>query len=233
MVIHRARLGSREFRVLRPASPVRGVALRATGHWLMVLCTDSGEAMRIAGLWQLAARSRHSLVHIPLREDPEALADSSTWCGLHGAGPALDMLLAHHSLAMPPSRWKRVRGRLDRGRPHTADTGTGMLAEFEAQTGRPWAEAGSPDLLDLAVQADTAVVTGSAAALHKGAYPFLQLAVRGPGVVRQRPEPGWFSTKLHPEDGLLRRRSGLGIYLLYYSPWLDRRRAAATGTRPE
>jgi hypothetical protein len=36
-----------------------------------------------------------------------------------GWGRPLDLVLLHHRLAFPPSRWKQVRSRLGTGRPHT------------------------------------------------------------------------------------------------------------------
>ncbi|PRY00476.1 hypothetical protein [Allonocardiopsis opalescens] len=232
VTVHRARLGRDAYRVIRPARPIRGVALTQGGDWHRLMCTDGGEALRVAALWHLAARSRRSLVHLPLRADPGARAVAAEWW----EGPPLDLLLLHHSLRMPPGHWRQVRARLDQGRPHTADTGTDMRAEFEAQTGR--LPPGGSDRLDLAVHAATAVFTGSPSALFAGAYPFMRLALRGPGAVRSgrggdHPGAPYYTTTLHPFDGLLRRTDRPGVLLVYRDPWLERRRAAGAERETE
>jgi hypothetical protein len=211
VTIHHGRLGAREYRVLRPAEPIRGVALRDDGAWYAGLCTESGELTRVAALWHLAAQSRHTVVHIPLRLDPQALADSEKWF----QGQPLDILLVHHSLQLPASRWKQLRSRLDRGRPHIADTGIDMYAELDAHTGYTEPDYDANEVLDLKVHANTLVIAGSEQTLFAGAYPFLDVALRGPRMLQHESTPGIYSNTLHPLGGLLRNESGQGIYLLH------------------
>nr|MDQ3577604.1 hypothetical protein [Actinomycetota bacterium] len=62
VTIHRARLGSEEFRVIRPATPLIRAVLVDQDRWLN-MCVDHDAAQRIGALWMLAARSARSLVH--------------------------------------------------------------------------------------------------------------------------------------------------------------------------
>jgi hypothetical protein len=135
----------------------------------------------VAALWHLAVRSRHSLVHLPLRTDAAALAHSAQWW----EGRSLDLLLLHHSFQVAPSRWKDIRRKLDRGRPARADSGVDPQAEFRARIGKPWLPHDSADVPDLTDSADTVVATGSTAALRIGAVPFMQLASCGPVGLRK------------------------------------------------
>lgn len=217
VTVHRARLGESEYRVLRPAVPIRNVTLRDAGGWYMLWCADPGEIMRVAALWQLAARSRRTLVHVPLRLNHEAQARSGPW----SSGRPMDLLLVHHSLQLPASRWKQIRSRLDAGRPLRTDTGVDPHTELTDRVGEPWVAHDSHDVLDLADHSDTVIVTGSSRSLHAGAFPFLQLATWAPSGLRSNPQMGYYSATLHPHDGLLRHRSGRGIYLFYTDQWLD------------
>ncbi|HEV7973374.1 hypothetical protein [Amycolatopsis sp.] len=211
VTIHHGRLGAREYRVLRPAVPIRGVALRDSVDWYAGLCTESSELVRVAALWHLAARSRHTVVHIPLRLDPQALADSEK----RFPGQPLDLLLVHHSLQFPASRWKQLRARLDRGRSHLADTGIDMRAELEDYSGHSKHGYDGNEVLDLQVHANTLVIAGSELTLFAGAYPFLDVGLCALRVSGHDSGPEFYSNTLHPLDWLLRHESGKGIYLLH------------------
>jgi hypothetical protein len=211
VTIHHGRLGAREYRVLRPAVPIRGVALRDSSDWYAGLCTESTELVRVAALWHLAAQSRHTVVHIPLRSDQRALAESEK----RFPGQPLDLVLVHHSLQFPASRWKQLRTRLDRGRPHLADTGVDMHAELEDNSGHDEIVYDRNEVLDLKVHANTLVVTGSEVTLFAGAYPFLDVGLRAPRMLGHDSDPEFYSNSLHPYDWLLHHESGKGIYLLH------------------
>ncbi|WP_067964653.1 hypothetical protein [Nocardiopsis trehalosi] len=215
LTVHRARLAGRDHRVLRPAAPLRRLSLRPAGGWYLLRCTDAAELMRVAALWQMAARSRHSLVHLPLRSAPEPPPEPA---GAPPPLPPLDLLLCHHSLGFPASRWKRLRARLGPGRPHTADTGTRMPEEYRRHPQGWVPPPGDRDPLDLSVHADTLVVAGSALAFHRGGAVFLGAAVRGPARVREPGGPGHLTTALHPLDGLIRRPVTPGILVHYFAP---------------
>lgn len=71
-------------------------------------------AFAITGLWMLAARSRHTLVHVPMRGNtPPDLPSTSVGVG------ELDLVLSHFDLQFAPNQWKHVRSRLGHwGAPH-------------------------------------------------------------------------------------------------------------------
>jgi hypothetical protein len=165
----------------------------------------------VAALWHLAAQSRHTVVHIPLRLDRQALADSEK----RFPGQPLDLLLVHHSLQFPASRWKQLRTRLDRGRSHLADTGIDMRAELADYSGHSKHGYDGNEVLDFKVHANTLVIAGSELTLFAGAYPFLDVALRGPRAIRHPRGSQFYSNTLHPLDRLVRHESGQGIYLLH------------------
>jgi hypothetical protein len=136
----------------------------------------------------------------------------------------MDLLLVHHSLQLPPSRWKQIRSRLDAGRPMRADTGADPYTELVDRIGKPWVAHDSHDVLDLTDHSDTVIATGSSPSLYAGAFPFLQLATWAPSGLRSNPERGYYSATLHPLDGLLRHSSSNGIYMFYSDQWLDSQR---------
>lgn len=105
------REGGDEFRVVRPARPLPHAPLYETrigGH----VAVDRATAVELACAWWLAARSRHSIVYLPLRESPAT-------CGAEVGGERVDLVLLHHSLGFRVSRWKQVRARLSNAAPHT------------------------------------------------------------------------------------------------------------------
>lgn len=111
ITIHRARLGSAEFKVIRPARPLTHAALIDHDRHLNAYL-DQDAAQQIGGLRELAASSPRALVHLPMRSNPTPFRN------LPEAGTRqLDLVLLHHSLQFAPSRWKELRGRLgpDRG----------------------------------------------------------------------------------------------------------------------
>jgi hypothetical protein len=69
---------------------VTGAVLADNNHWF-VLELNANAAFTIPGLWMLAARSRHTLVHIPLRGNtpPEP-----THAAVTVGEP--DLVLSHH-----------------------------------------------------------------------------------------------------------------------------------------
>lgn len=95
------RLGGRVHRVIRPARVPAHAVLRE-GYLGWHMSVDKRASRDLAVAWWLAARSPHSLIHLPLRSGAVA-------CGEEYGGRPLDLVLLHHSLAFPPSRWKAVR----------------------------------------------------------------------------------------------------------------------------
>ncbi|MEV4598342.1 hypothetical protein AB0K15_13120 [Amycolatopsis sp. NPDC049253] len=112
---HQVWIGSRQYRVVRP----RPLPLHATlrdAQTCFHLRLDQATAWQFAGLWELAARSPSSIVHLPLRGN--ALDTESGW---QAEMPALDLVLVHHSLQLRPSAWPQIRRSLGAGRPQTVD----------------------------------------------------------------------------------------------------------------
>jgi hypothetical protein len=70
---------------------------------------DRTEGRRIGTLWLLAARSPRSLVYLPMRTAPAAPG-----IGWEDEQP-LDLVLAPSAVQLRPSRWKRLRERLNAG----------------------------------------------------------------------------------------------------------------------
>ncbi|MEO6089795.1 MAG: hypothetical protein ABIQ18_42475 [Umezawaea sp.] len=98
------RLDGDSYRVIRPARPIAHASLHE-GRLGAQLSVDKAATVDLAFAWWLAARSPRSLVYLPLRSSPSS-------CGEEYGGRKLDLVLLHHSLRFPVSRWKRVRARL-------------------------------------------------------------------------------------------------------------------------
>ncbi|WP_329789548.1 hypothetical protein V1227_35540 [Lentzea sp. DG1S-22] len=104
------RLGPEEYRVVQPAKPLEHAPLYE-GYMGVESCVTKASALGIAMAWAFAMRSPRTLVYLPLRQ-------SDCECRGNG-GPALDLVLLHHSLGFRLSTWRDVRARLRGGRPHT------------------------------------------------------------------------------------------------------------------
>ncbi|MET7998701.1 hypothetical protein ABZU76_48335 [Amycolatopsis sp. NPDC005232] len=97
VTIHHARLGTDEFRVIRPACPLTHTLL-TDRDWHLAVYLAQDAALMIAGLWMLAARSPRSLTHLPIR------ANRPPACNCPGTtSPRLDLVLLHHSLQFTPA----------------------------------------------------------------------------------------------------------------------------------
>ncbi|HEX6355545.1 hypothetical protein [Actinophytocola sp.] len=110
-LVSTVRLGGKQYRVIRPARPIRHAPLYKDLFGAQ-LTVDKAATIDLATAWWLAARSRHSMVYLPLRATDHTCGD---YCG----DPRLDLVLLHHSLGFPVSRWKEVRARLANAVPHT------------------------------------------------------------------------------------------------------------------
>ncbi len=105
VVVQRVRLGSDEYRVIRPAR-ARNVALYADRGNDYGLYVDRTDGRQLGTLLMLAARSPRSLVYLPLRSNP----------GVPGIGlpdeQPLDLVLAPRARQFRPAHWKRLRTRV-------------------------------------------------------------------------------------------------------------------------
>jgi hypothetical protein len=111
-IISDVRLGGEHYRVIRPASPPGHAALYDADRYAHA-SVDGEAAADLAAAWWLAARSRHSLIHLPLRASPSR-------CGAEHGDRRLDLVLVQHSRQFPVHRWPAVRARLAAtARPHT------------------------------------------------------------------------------------------------------------------
>ncbi|MET8997018.1 hypothetical protein [Amycolatopsis sp. NPDC004169] len=161
-LVSTARLDGRDYRVIRPARPITHAALyeRRGGAQL-----SAGKAatLDLACAWWLAARSPHSIVHLPLR------SRESSCGGEHEERP-LDLVLLHHSLGFPASRWKRLRARLSAPAPHKVTLPPRTFPPVDYA--RRWHQ-GFRDHLNWKITTDTLFITGS-----RPAYEFEGEAVR-------------------------------------------------------
>ncbi|WP_062437299.1 hypothetical protein [Herbidospora daliensis] len=123
------------------------------------------------------ARSPHSLIYLPLR----------------GARPAdsgnrerlLDLVLLHHRLGFPASRWKQVRARLGAGRPHRVTLPPRSWrppVDHERRDHREYR-----DHLRWDVAADTLFLTGSRAAFEAQLGEMRDLVEEGPAFRARHP----------------------------------------------
>ena len=135
---HRVRVAGHAYRILRVRRLGRAVLWEHPEF--VEIRVDRTAASRLGSAWLLAARSRRSLVHVPIpaaesavpdppgearaadavlppvgaEPDDAAAADDVHVRAATGAG----LLLVHHSAQFPASRWKAVRARLGAGEPH-------------------------------------------------------------------------------------------------------------------
>lgn len=196
ITIHQARLGSEEFRVIRPARPlVRALLVDHNRHLDAYL--DQDAAQRIGGLWMLAARSPRSMVHLPMRTNRPPARELP-----EDVGCQLDLVLLHHSLQFAPSRWKEIRARLGPGRPQIVTLpGAGRpddaVIDHQARYYRE-----NRDLFHQHLHAETLFMTGSAKVLREATRPFLDVARYGPGYAPMNPSYPDFYTELHANHGI-------------------------------
>lgn len=108
----RPRTGPHEHRVVQPGQPLRHTSLRDQAPFGMLMGDHDGLS-RLAGLFSFAAYSRHTVVHIPLRESvpPD-----------EGYGELVDLVVAHQEAGLRPSKWPGLRRSLGRGTPLTVRT---------------------------------------------------------------------------------------------------------------
>ncbi|MFJ9814039.1 hypothetical protein ACIRU3_01970 [Streptomyces sp. NPDC101151] len=118
----RPRTGPYEHRVVQPRRPLRHTSLRAPEP-IGLLYGDHDGLNRLAGLFSFASCSRHTIVHVPLRDGvPPA----------EGVGERIDLVLAHHSLGLRPSQWPELRRKLRHSTPLTVRTDEARTARDAA-----------------------------------------------------------------------------------------------------
>lgn len=205
--IHQGRLGAQQFRVIRPADPVTGAVLADSNPWF-VLELGADAAFTITGLWTLAARSRHTLVHLPLRGNtPPEPSLATVTVG------ELDLVLSHHDLQFAPNRWKQLRPRLGVGAAHTISWNPNDVPawdevhELNRQARR---RSSHRNRFHQRLHAHTLFMAGNRAAFQRTARYILDMALWRPDLGH----PGTYhSATLHPADGHF-AATGQGIYLI-------------------
>ncbi len=151
-------VGGRKFRVVRPARPPQHAPLY-TGYRSHQMLVDKQSALDLAAAWWLAARSPRTVVWLPLRQ-------TATTCGSRCYGQRLDLVLMHHSLALPVAAWKQARAQIRQTRPHTVVLPERPFPDLtQADHERShWRE--NLDHLRFALAADTLFLIGSRAAFE-------------------------------------------------------------------
>ncbi|GIG56271.1 hypothetical protein Lfu02_06430 [Longispora fulva] len=208
-VIDTVRLGPREYRVLRPARPIRH-AMLYEGRLGAQLTVDKAATVDLAMAWALAARSPHTLVHLPLRA---ARPDSEREPGQL----PLDLVLLHHSLAFPVSRWKDVRARLGPGTPHQVTLPSSVLPALGPAAHDRRHHRGFRDHLRWDVAADTLFLTGSRAAFELAGEQIRTLAEDCPAHIAQVPDTHCCAEILMGRAGTDRRRPFAELHVEYCS----------------
>ncbi|WP_242890586.1 hypothetical protein [Actinomadura litoris] len=168
------------YRVVQPWRPLRHTALSDPEGYGWLVGDREGLA-RLAGLFSFAAYSRRTLVHVPLRDGAPIDGDEGF---LESCGGRVDLLLAHHSLGFPVSRWPGVRRRLAGGTPLSVrpdgERTARDAAAWEERVGRQ----GFRDWLRPVTHARTLCLTGSRDAFACASTEFAYALERGPGKKR-------------------------------------------------
>jgi hypothetical protein len=169
----RPRTGPHEHRVVQPWEPLRHTSLSAPEP-IGALFGDQEGLGRLAGLFSFAAYSRHTVVHVPLRDSPQPD---------EGFGVPVDLVLVHHALGLRAAKWPALRRKLTHGTPLTAGTDEDRTARDAAR----WAErekwAGFRGQVRHATHAGTFFLFGNRDVFAAAAAGLAEAAVRGP---RQR-----------------------------------------------
>ncbi|MER5867566.1 hypothetical protein [Kitasatospora sp. NPDC002040] len=212
VTIHQVRLGSVEFKVIRPARPLVNAVLADHDRYLNAYL-DQDAAERIGALWTLAAGSPRALVHLPMRGNPAPAGELSD-----DGRRRLDLVLLHRKLQFAPSQWKTVRGRLGPGRPQTVSLSDPGDVEGDVDhAARHFRE--NRDLFHQHLHAETLFMTGSAKLFRETAGHFLDVARNGPGHVPVHPGCPHFCRELHSNDGIL--GNAREIHIEYCDDWVQ------------
>lgn len=204
--VHEGRLGTDRYRVIRPAAPVTGAVLADNNPWY-VLELNAHAAFTITGLWMLAARSRHTLIHVPIRGNTPPHPSLAM-----AAVGELDLVLSHHDLQFAPNRWKHLRRGLAAGAPHTVSWNPNdvptwdQVHELNGQADRRCSRG---DGFHQRLHANTLFMAGNRVAFRRTARYVLDMALWQP----DPHDPIWHSASLHPADGHF-ATACRGIYLI-------------------
>ncbi|MFC9894564.1 hypothetical protein ACFVMC_12820 [Nocardia sp. NPDC127579] len=181
-LVSTVRLGPREYRVVRPAQTVTHAPLHE-GYLGAQLTVDKTAALTLGMAWELAARSPRTIIYLPLRRNGFECNDYG-----HGTEPPLDLVLLHHSLRFPVSRWKDVRARLGSGQPHTVFCrGLPQAAQVADVAAARW-DREFKDVLRQRITADTLFLVGSRTAFDLEAPALRELVEDCPRHMHEEPD---------------------------------------------
>ncbi|WP_240529219.1 hypothetical protein [Streptomyces antioxidans] len=177
IAVQKVRLAGTEYRVIRPARPLKNGALyRAGVHYEMYV--DRTDGRLIGTLWLLAARSPRSLVYLPMRTAPAVGIGEQD-------GQPLDLVLAPRTAQLRPSRWKRIREHLNTGNTvrelRTASVPERDLPDLDADYTIPdKPKEAKKFILRKDIYAETLLLTGGTAAFREGAKKIFAVTKHGP-----------------------------------------------------
>ncbi|GHI05652.1 hypothetical protein AQI88_10565 [Streptomyces cellostaticus] len=166
----RPRTGPYEHRVVQPRWPLRHTSLTAPDP-IGMLRGDHDGLNRLAGLFSFAAYSRHTVVHIPLRD---GVPPDEGW------GERVDLVLAHHTLGLRPSQWPELRRKLRQGTPLTVRTDEARTARDAGSWRERCGRADFRDELRHITRARTFFLFGSRDVFAETATSFAHAAGWGP-----------------------------------------------------
>ncbi|MEU4767346.1 hypothetical protein AB0H12_29220 [Actinosynnema sp. NPDC023794] len=153
-LVSAVRLGGDGYRVIRPSRPIPHASLRETSRGAQ-MSVDKAATVDLAFAWWLAARSPRSLVYLPLRSSPSRCGEE------YGGGRKLDLVLLHHSLRFPVSRWKQVRAGLSPAAVHKVALPPDAFRTIEREEHERRHHREFRDHLRWTIAADTLFVVGS------------------------------------------------------------------------
>ncbi|MFF4402077.1 hypothetical protein [Streptomyces sp. NPDC001480] len=166
----RPRTGPHEHRVVQPWQPLRHTSLSAPEP-IGLLLGDHDGLNRLAGLFSFAAYSRHTIVHVPLRD---GVPPDEGW------GEPTDLVLAHHTLGLRSSQWPELRQKLRHGTPLTVRTDEARTARDAARWRERRERADFREELRHATHARTFFLFGSRDVFAETATSFAHAAGWGP-----------------------------------------------------
>jgi len=211
--LHHTRLDGREWRVLRP-SPSLDTAVLYENDLRPQMYVDRRAAYQIGVLWLLAARSRHTVIHLPLRSGRVPVE-------VPYGGRPVDLVLSQHTTQLRLSRWPKLRAALGPATPHTVRLAADDRQRLE-RLGWPTREERphwpTRDRLHDRVHADTLFLTGSAPVFRYTAEYFFDLAFNAPGSAPGEESPHHKCSELHWSSGLLVNMERLHVQ--YRAHWL-------------
>ncbi len=180
------RVRQTSYRVIRVARPLDGWLVQQPPGWPSFLAGLSKRSVRdLTTAWAFAARSPRTIVYLPIRSSHRVgqPLDGNSELIL---GPRLHLVLVHHSLQLPPSKWKVIRAGL--GRDHTDTIVLPVSAYDDLEPTGLTAERVKRDPLLLNVSAGTLILIGSRQSFVRQLGALRDLAEKGPAAQTLNPQ---------------------------------------------